>query len=69
MAAKFSEAEVVEQIPKTYVYDGLQLGLLVTPAAMDAVKKVKLYHDDLLVISYPKSGKDHVYQNHTTAVT
>ena len=51
-----AEVEVCEKLPEAYIYDGVRLPLIVTPTALDAVKDIKFNPEDVLIITYPKSG-------------
>ena len=55
MAAK---TEVCEYLPKGEIYDGLQLPPFTTPSKVEAVKDIKFTPEDVLIITYPKSGTD-----------
>ena len=53
-----AEAEVCENLPKAQIYDGVRLPVFVTQTTLDAVKNIKFNPEDVLIITYPKSGTD-----------
>ena len=45
------------RLPNSYYYDGVLFTNATPLSALSAVKKMPLYPEDLLLISYPKSGE------------